>query len=169
MEILRLFLPVGWGLRQFLTREILWGIFSTSWGTPTVKFESVLPASLQLSLLTVQLTAALGPCCPATHRSPLLPFSFYLSPCNSPQPLALAALQLTAHLQLSSKTAAGSSQPASHRGTLPSARHCKSAPLTSSSSKAGSSDNNGNFFNLFEELEENDNEDDEFEDVISST
>ncbi|GKV10990.1 hypothetical protein SLEP1_g22280 [Rubroshorea leprosula] len=57
---------------------------------------------------------ALGPCCPAS-------------------------LQLTAHLQLSSKAAVGSSQPASHRGTLPSARHCKSAPLTSSSSKAESS------------------------------
>ncbi|GKV06556.1 hypothetical protein SLEP1_g18432 [Rubroshorea leprosula] len=55
--------------------------------------------------------------------------------------LTLAALQLTAHLQLSSKAAAGSAQPASHRGTLPSARHCKSAPLTStsSSSKARSS------------------------------
>ncbi|GKV02223.1 hypothetical protein SLEP1_g14682 [Rubroshorea leprosula] len=37
---------------------------------PTVKCESVLPASLQLSPLTVQLTATLGPCCPATHRSP---------------------------------------------------------------------------------------------------
>ncbi|GKV44211.1 hypothetical protein SLEP1_g51410 [Rubroshorea leprosula] len=65
------------------------------------------------------------------------PFSSHLSPCNSTQPLALAALQLITHLQLSSKAAAGSSQPASHRGTLPSARHCKSAPLTSSSSKAG--------------------------------
>ncbi|GKV46793.1 hypothetical protein SLEP1_g53759 [Rubroshorea leprosula] len=79
---------------------------------------------------------------------------------------------LAAHLQLSSKAATGSSQPGSHRGTVSSAHHCKSAfcfRVASSSATLPRSDNNGNFFNLFEELEENDNENDESEEVISST
>ncbi|GKV28158.1 hypothetical protein SLEP1_g37244 [Rubroshorea leprosula] len=100
------------GGQSFTTFQPL-GSYTAS---PTVKCESVLPTSLQLSPLTLQLTAALGLCCPATHRSPPLPFSSHLSPCNSPQPLALAAQQLTAHLQLSSKAAAGSFQPTSHHG-----------------------------------------------------
>ncbi|GKV19064.1 hypothetical protein SLEP1_g29364 [Rubroshorea leprosula] len=54
------------------------------------------------AILNLAITTTPGPCCPAT---------------------------LTAHLQLSSKAAAGSSHPASHRGTMLSTHHYKSTTL----------------------------------------